>query len=175
MKVLDPLITQPSPRRSARVRAPAASEPEPGSVSPQAPSVSPLASRGSQRRFCSGVPARAMWPVHSPLCAATVSAIDPSARASSSMTRATSCMAMAEPPYSSGTLMPSRPSSASLGMSGTGKASASSQARANGSISLRAKSRTVARSRSCSSVRAKSTDGVVGSWSNAVTLSRSGV
>ena len=45
MNVFVPLRTQPSPRRTAVVFMPAASEPLPGSVSPQAAS-SPVASGG---------------------------------------------------------------------------------------------------------------------------------
>src|SRR5262249_37154889 len=46
MKVLVPDSTHPEPRRWAVVRAAPASLPEPGSVSPQAPSIWPLASGG---------------------------------------------------------------------------------------------------------------------------------
>ena len=77
----DPL---PSPLRTARVRAAPASEPEPGSVSPQPPSTSPLASRGRYFCFCASLPARKMCPVHSELCDAIVSPTDASARATSS-------------------------------------------------------------------------------------------
>ena len=58
MNALLPLITQWSPSRTARVCVPPASEPKPGSVSPNAASASPEVSRGSQRRFCSSVPYR---------------------------------------------------------------------------------------------------------------------
>ena len=59
MKHLVPLITHSSVRRStAVVRVPPASEPPPGSVSPNAPSISPEHSRGSHSRFCSSVPNR---------------------------------------------------------------------------------------------------------------------
>ena len=55
MKVLEPLITQPSPSRTAVVRRFARSDPPPGSVMPMAVTSSPLAARGSQRAFCSSV------------------------------------------------------------------------------------------------------------------------
>jgi hypothetical protein len=60
MNALLPLITHslPSSLRTARVCVPPASEPNPGSVSPNAASASPEVSRGSQRRFCSSVPYR---------------------------------------------------------------------------------------------------------------------
>ena len=47
MKVFEPLMIQPSPFLTARVLAPAASEPDDGSVRPQAPSHLPVASLGS--------------------------------------------------------------------------------------------------------------------------------
>ena len=58
MKFLEPFSTQWSPSRTAAVRVPPASDPEPGSVSPQQPSFSPRASGGSQRFFCSALPKR---------------------------------------------------------------------------------------------------------------------
>jgi hypothetical protein len=58
MNALLPLITQWSPSSTARVCMPAASEPKPGSVSPNAANASPEASLGSQRARCSGVPYR---------------------------------------------------------------------------------------------------------------------
>jgi hypothetical protein len=85
MKIFDPLITQQSPWRTATVRVPAASLPAVGSVSPQAPSVSPFARRVRKRAFCASVPKRAMCAEHSPLCAATVMPIEGSMRESSSM------------------------------------------------------------------------------------------
>ncbi len=60
MKHLEPLITH-SPVASSRtavVRVPPASEPPSGSVSPNAPSASPVQSFGSHRCFCSSVPKR---------------------------------------------------------------------------------------------------------------------
>src|SRR2546426_320575 len=65
MKALLPFRTPSPSRHSARVRRAAASEPEPGSVSPQAPSTSPEARRGRYRRFCASEPNVAMWFVHS--------------------------------------------------------------------------------------------------------------
>src|SRR2546427_8844541 len=53
MNALLPFSTKPPSRGSARVRRAAASEPEPGSVRPHAPSVSPLARRGRYFAFCS--------------------------------------------------------------------------------------------------------------------------
>src|SRR6476661_6621904 len=98
MNVLEPLMIHLSPRLTARVLAPAASLPEDGSVSPQAPSHCPAASLGRYFCFCVSLPASRMCPLHRPLCDATVSATDPSTRASSSMTMATSMVDMPAPP-----------------------------------------------------------------------------
>jgi hypothetical protein len=84
MKALLPFSTQPPSRGSARVCRAAASEPEPGSVRPQAPSTSPPASRGSQRRFCSVEAKSAMWFVHSELWPHIVMPTEASPRLSSS-------------------------------------------------------------------------------------------
>jgi hypothetical protein len=54
--ILLPVSTQSRPRRTARVRIPAGSDPKSGSVSPKQPIASPLASRGSHSRFCSCEP-----------------------------------------------------------------------------------------------------------------------
>src|SRR5947199_10838914 len=69
MKALLPFRTHSPSRHSARVRRAAASEPEPGSVSPQAPSTSPEARRGRYRRFCASEPNAATSLEHSELCA----------------------------------------------------------------------------------------------------------
>jgi len=58
MKVLVPLMTHLSPLRTARVRAAPASDPEPGSVNPHAPSALPLARRGRYFCFCASLAAR---------------------------------------------------------------------------------------------------------------------
>ena len=58
MNDLVPLITHSSPSSRAVVRAAPASVPPPGSVSPKAPSISPVTRRGSHSRFCSSVPKR---------------------------------------------------------------------------------------------------------------------
>ena len=84
MNALLPFSTQPSAHGSARVRSAAASEPEPGSVRPQAPRISPRASRGSHRCFCSVEPKRAMWLVQSELWAHMVMPTEASPRLSSS-------------------------------------------------------------------------------------------
>ena len=67
------------------MRAAAASEPAPGSVSPNAASFLPEARSGSHSRFCSSVPNRKIGIVPSEVCAATVIATDESIRVSSSI------------------------------------------------------------------------------------------
>jgi hypothetical protein len=67
------------------VRVAPASEPAPGSVSPNAPSFWPEASCGSHSRFCSSVPNRKIGIVPSEVCAATVIATDESILVSSSI------------------------------------------------------------------------------------------
>ena len=85
MNVLPPFRTHWSPRRTAVVRIPPASEPEPGSVNPHAPSHCPLASLGMYFFRCSSLPASMMWFVHSELCEATIMPTLPSTRESSSI------------------------------------------------------------------------------------------
>ena len=84
MNVFDPFSTHPPSRFTAVVRMPPASEPEPGSVNPHAPSHSPLASFGIQRFFCASLPPIMMWFVQSELCVATIIPTLPSTRESSS-------------------------------------------------------------------------------------------
>ena len=85
MNVLVPFSTQFLPLRTAEQRAPPASDPEPGSVSPHAPINSPVASLGMYFRFCSSLPATKMWFEQSEVCAATMMPTEPSTRDSSSM------------------------------------------------------------------------------------------
>ena len=54
--IFEPLSTQLSPERLARVRIAAGFEPASGSVRPKQPSVVPSAMPGSQRSFCSSEP-----------------------------------------------------------------------------------------------------------------------
>ena len=58
MNCLEPLITHSPSSSAARVRVLPASEPASGSVSPNAPSRSPLHSRGSHSCFWSSDPNR---------------------------------------------------------------------------------------------------------------------
>ena len=88
MNIFEPLTIQLPSRCSAVVSVLPASEPAPGSVSPNAASFAPDASSGSQRCFCSSVPKRKIGIVPSEVCAATVIATDESIRVSSSIASA---------------------------------------------------------------------------------------
>ena len=58
MKIFEPLTIHCPSRCSARVRVAPASEPAFCSVSPNAPSASPEARRGSHSSFCASLPKR---------------------------------------------------------------------------------------------------------------------
>ena len=161
MKFFEPLSTQCRPSRTAVVRMPPASEPEPGSVRPQQPTFSPRASGGRKRRFCSSLPARLMWAEQRLWWAASESATPASTRASSSITIAQSSIDSPEPPYSSGQHTPASPELARAGRTPRAGTPASRPTRASaGASSASAKSRTVFRSSACSSLSSKS----MGSW-----------
>ena len=85
--ILAPLITHWSPSSRAVVRVDAASDPACGSVRPNAPSASPVVSRGSHWACWAGEPKRAMGIAPSDTAASSVIATDESTRASSSMAR----------------------------------------------------------------------------------------
>ena len=87
MNAFEPLTTQWSPSRTARVAVPPASEPKPGSVSPNAASASPVHSFGSHCCFCASVPYRWMGIAPREIAASRVIATDESTRASSSSAR----------------------------------------------------------------------------------------
>ena len=115
---LAPLSLQPSPSGTALVRSAPASDPEPGSVSANAPSTRPVASSGTNRRRCSSVPNERIGSVAALVCTATVTPTPASARDSSSSTRMYETKSAPAPPSSSGTQTPSRPSSPSFANSG---------------------------------------------------------
>lgn len=87
MNALEPLITHSSPSRAARVVVPPASDPVPGSVSPNPASASPLSSLGSHCSFCASVPNRKIGIAPSEIAASRVIATLESTRASSSRVR----------------------------------------------------------------------------------------
>ncbi len=112
MKVLEPLMTQPSPSRTAVVLSAARSEPPPGSVMPIARRISPETMPGSQRSFCSCVPRATMYgavmSVWMPTQDASAALTLLSSSAKTALKRKSSAPA---PPNSSGTSRPSSPSS----------------------------------------------------------------
>src|SRR6266567_847413 len=158
MNVLVPFRTQFPPRRTAVMRALPASEPEEGSVSPQAPMNSPLASLGIYFFFSASLPARKMWFEQSDVCAATMIPTEPSTRESSSIAVTYSTYPIPAPPSSAGNTMPISPSLPSSLTVESGKSPASSHLRTCGAISRSANSRTLFFSCSCSSFSWKSTD-----------------
>ena len=85
MNVFEPLSTQSSPSRTALVFSAARSEPPLGSVMPIAVSISPLATPGSQRFFCSSL-------VSSTRYGATMSAWMPTHELSAALTWESSSM-----------------------------------------------------------------------------------
>ena len=69
--ILEPLSTQSSPSRRARVRIEPGSLPASGSVRPKQPSASPAAIRGSHSSFCSSEPQRWIANIASEPCTDT--------------------------------------------------------------------------------------------------------
>ena len=156
--VFVPFRMYSSPFRSARVMSAAESEPEPGSVSANAPSFS-FARAGSQRDFCASVPNLAIGPAATELCTETVIATAADARDSSSITSTYPTASIATPPYSSGMESAKKLLSRSFFRSVAGISSEASIWWAIGAISPSAKERVRARSISCCSVSWKFIEG----------------
>src|SRR6185312_13884466 len=137
---LRPVSTQSSPRRSARVANPNASDPEPGSDNAYAPTVPAV----SFVRYClrwASVPKRVSGEFTSVFCTSMRIADDASTRLTASTASVTIIMVPAAPPYSSGTAMPIRPSSKNSGI--------------NSGSSFPARSIACTRGRTCSSANAE--------------------
>ena len=114
MKVLAPLITQPSPSRLPRVEIAARSEPVPGSVIATASTFSPEAIPGSQRARCSSLAEAMMygsttseWSSGPAIASETPAQTEASARTTLNRQSSTS-----GPPNSSGTSIARNPYSA---------------------------------------------------------------
>ena len=150
-----PEITHSSASRVAAQRRFDASEPTSGSERAKAPMVSPLASRGTNRDFCSSVPQARIGSVVALVCTATVTPTPASARDSCSSTRMYERKSAPAPPYSSGTQTPINPTCASLAKTSCGKRCSRSQSAACGAISASATSRASAWISCCSAVRSK--------------------
>ena len=112
INALDPLITHSSPSRTAVVRIWAASEPDWGSVSAKAHSVSPVAAGARYFCFCSSDPAIRIGMLPRDAWASMMEAREEEWRASCSMTRTSLKWSSPAPPYSSGTQTPKNPISA---------------------------------------------------------------
>ncbi len=109
--IFSPFNTQlPSSWRVARVRAASASEPDPDSLSAYAPTVSPDTSPGRYFAFCASVPNRTSGMMQRFACAPYAAPSDAD-RAICSETTSADTLSRSSPPYCSGTLIPSRPSS----------------------------------------------------------------
>jgi hypothetical protein len=93
------LITQPSASRRATVAIPAGSDPAPASESASAGAHSPLAQRGSSRRFCSSLPNRRIGSVPTSW-SIRISALAAQAFATSSIATFIISVPVPVPPYS---------------------------------------------------------------------------
>ena len=109
MKVLRPLIRQPSSSGTACVLIPRASDPASGSVRPKAPSARPSASGRSQRSRCSSLPNSSSGSDPIVRCACSAAATDWSAWPICSIAATKPTVDIPMPPHCSGTSMPSSP------------------------------------------------------------------
>ena len=111
IKFFAPLMIQYSPSFTATVFMFPASDPVLGSVNPQAPIHSPLASLGNHFCFCSSLANCKIWLVQRELCAATDKPMEPSTLEISTRVLMYSKYPRPAPPYSTGTKIPINPSS----------------------------------------------------------------
>src|SRR4051812_36656867 len=149
MKRLPPFSTYSSPSRRASVRIAAESEPEPGSVSAYAGSHSPLARRGSQRSFCSSLPA-SLIPSEPSSCTARIRPVVAQTLESSSIATSTISAPVPVPPYCSSNGSPSRSCSRISSTRSHGNSAVLSISAARGATRSRARSRTRSRISRCS-------------------------
>jgi hypothetical protein len=128
------------------VRIDAASEPDSGSVSANDAISSPLASSGSQRSFCCGVPSiRMPWepiPTVVPISERNAGAV----WHSSIITSASSSIVRPRPPYDSGIVRPNRPIVFISRTMSAGMASVSATVSSAGTSRSRTKRRTLSSS-----------------------------
>ncbi len=156
MKVLEPLRTYSSPRRSAVVFSFATSEPASGSERPNEQRIGSSSSGGSHFACCSSLPAMITGPAPRPL-APIVVPIPEQPRFSSSPTRIPSNVDSPSPPSGSGTCRFISPSACAFTTRSAAWVWCSSYSAAFGRISLSANSRASSRRPRCSSVRANET------------------
>src|SRR5215510_2984685 len=151
MKRLPPFRMYSSPSRRASVRIAAESEPEPASVSAYAGSHSPLARCGSQRAFCSSVPA-SLIPSEPSSCTARIRPVVAQTFESSSTATSTINAPVPVPPYRSSNGSPSRSCSRISSTMSHGNSADLSISAARGATRSRARSRTRSRISRCSSL-----------------------
>src|ERR671937_915322 len=151
MNRFDPSRTYSSPSRTAVVRIAAESEPDPDSESAYAHSHSPEASFGSQRRFCSSVPA-SLRPSEPSSCTARIRPLVAHTFETSSIATSESSVPVPRPPYSSLKNSPKRSFSRKSSTTSHGNSWLSSISAARGAIRSRANCRTRSRISRCSSV-----------------------
>src|SRR5439155_15371536 len=151
MKRFEPLMTYSPPSSRASVRIAAESDPEPASVSAYAGSHSPLARRGSQRAFCSTVPA-SLIPSEPSSCTASSSPVVAQTLESSSIATSTISAPVPVPPCSSSNGRPKSSCSRSSSTMSQGNWADLSISAARGATRSRASVRTRSRISRCSSV-----------------------
>src|SRR5262245_15937614 len=140
--ILVPVMTYSSPSRTARHAMLRVSLPASDSDSDKQPRTSPVASRGSSRRFCSSVPLCTTRYV-AIVCVLTMPDNDIQPYASSSTTPMYVSKSSPRPPYSTGIVIPKRPSSFICSTIFSGYSSACSISVATGMTSRAMKRRTV--------------------------------
>src|SRR5512132_1949841 len=123
----------------------AASEPACGSVSAKAPSSSPRAIGRRNRSFCRSLPNFRIGMQATELWTLMIVEQEPSPAATSSIASARATWPAPAPPHSSGTSMPSRPSSPICRMASAGKACVRSHSPAFGASCSAAKARAMSR------------------------------
>ena len=149
--ILLPLMTYPSPSRSAVVSMPATFEPWPGSEIHEQDADSPLAMRGSHSSFIHSSPYSSSIEEPKPALP-TADPMPGSARHSSSVTTVRPTASIPAPPYSTGMCGETRSSSAAFRRMSSGYLPVSSCSRATGAISAAPNSRTASLTASCSAV-----------------------
>ena len=145
-KAFSPLSTKSSPSARAVVRSAGTSLPPPASVRQKAPTISPPASGRRKRSRCASLPKRYTRLEASPVEAASSSAVEAWARASSSSATASPSSPRPAPPHLGGNGRPKKPTSPMSARRSSGMCSCASISATRGRSSRSAKSRVVRRS-----------------------------
>jgi hypothetical protein len=147
MNIFEPLITQQSPSRRARVFRPATSEPASGSVTAIEQTVSPRMIAGRYFCFCADVPRRVMCTADMSECTRVDEVKPPKEeRPSSSAKTIEESGPMSVPPYSASWRMPRKPSAPMRRKISRGIFPSRSHASPCGTTSFSTKRRTCSRS-----------------------------